>query len=105
MSQVQDVAQELKTISLIAYCGQKGIVEFNPTISLNVNGYPFVTAINEENESENIYFSKRAGEGLKDGEPIGLNLKGKYIAETTNAQGELRMKIVSQGRLSIDDVL
>ena len=105
MSQVKEEVQELITTSIKAYCGKKGFVEVNPTIKTNVNGYPFVTFINDSNEAENIYFSKRAGLGLTDGQPIGDVLKGKHIAETTNAEGEIRMKIVSQSRVSIADVL
>lgn len=56
--------------SLSAFCQSKGFIETADAIRENSNQYPFITFINEKNEAENVYFSKRAGAQVTVGQVI-----------------------------------
>jgi hypothetical protein len=87
---------ELKTLSIAEFVKSKGFVEINNTIKLNSNGYPFVTFINADNVAENVYFSKAASANVKQDEELNIEMLNNYrIANTTNADGEVRTKLVS----------
>ena len=99
---------ELVTKSIKEFVKDNGFTTIANTVRKNRNGYPFITFINDDNEAENIYFSKKASEGLEEGQPVNKELfKDLYIAETENAEGEKRMKLCKGGgnRLAIDDLL
>jgi hypothetical protein len=64
----------------------------------NVNGYAYLTFINKDNQAENIYFSKGASEELMEGQVVDKDFLANYeIMDTTNADGEVRTKLVRKG--------
>lgn len=76
-------------------------------VRTNTNGYPFATVVNEDGEAENIYFSKRmAGEvGVDDSAKLWAS--DVIVRETTNAAGEMRLKLCSatgEDYTSVDDL-
>lgn len=102
-----EIVNELKTITVKEFMMSKGFVSINKKVGVNTNGYHYITFINANNEAENVYFSKSESANVSAGTEI---VKGFFdnlqIAETTNADGELRTKIVgmSGNRLSVDDL-
>lgn len=93
----------METISIQEFVTSNNFTSINECIRVNINGYPFVTFINADNVAENVYFSKSESEKVIEGTVITMEmLKSWSIATTTNAAGELRMKIVGAGkRLSL----
>lgn len=80
----------------------KGFVSVHKSVRTNENGYPYVTFINADNKAENIYFSKSASENYSTGTPIQKGFFDKLnIADTTNAAGEIRTKLVSTEGLRV----
>ena len=76
-------------------------------VRTNSNGYPFATVVNEDGDAENIYFSKKmAGEvGVDDKATFWAG--GVIVRETTNAAGEMRLKLcsaVGEDYTSVDDL-
>lgn len=57
------------------------------------NGYPYVTMINSKNPNqvESVWFSKNAAEEVNQGDY--LNTDTTFVYETTNTQGETRLKL------------
>lgn len=99
---------ELKTISVAEFIKAKSFVEVNNSVRVNSNGYPFVTFINAGNVAENIYFSKASSAGLKQGDVVSIDMLANYrIAETSNADGKVRTKLVSasSNRISLTSLL
>jgi hypothetical protein len=93
-------------ISIQDFAKAKGFIEINKTIRTNTNGYPFVTFINAKNEAENVYFSKGASAQVAEGGNFFDVAKDYEIGETTNAEGEVRVKLCRKGgdRMSIADL-
>ncbi len=83
------------SVSVKTFCKDKGFVSVAKAVRTNkVNGYPFVTFIDSNNQAENIYFSKKASQDVTEGEIVDMSFLKKFeIFETTNAQGEIRMKL------------
>ena len=99
---------ELKTLSISEFIKSKGFVEINNAVRTNANGYPFVTFINAANVAENVYFSKASGASIKQGDVLSIEMLNNYrVAETTNADGEVRTKLVSanSNRISLASLL
>jgi hypothetical protein len=97
----------MKTLSIKEFAQANDIKSYTPAIRSNMNGYPFVTFITSSNEAMNIYFSKSAGEKIMEGEETLSVIKrlGCQIAETTNAEGEVRLKLISNSeRNNIEDL-
>tara|TARA_R110000772_G_scaffold125124_4_gene231811 strand:+ start:372 stop:713 length:342 start_codon:yes stop_codon:yes gene_type:complete len=94
---------EIKTMSVKDYFTQTGVVQVNPTVATNVNGYPFITVIDAANKAENIYFSKRAAASYPKNTPI---VKGFFdelqFVEATNEAGEVRIKLSLKGGNRLD---
>lgn len=88
----------LETMSISEFAKAKGFVEFNPTIAVNTNGYPFVTFITGDNVAENIYLTKKAAEDYPEGYEIGeVFFKDMLIILTENEKGESRIKLGKKG--------
>ena len=88
----------LSSITVQAFMQSRGFVSVVRTVKENKNGYPFVTFIDAANVAENIYFSKNASALVTAGTEIARGFFTPFmVAETTNAEGEKRMKLVAQG--------
>ena len=98
----------LATISVQEFMEQRGFTSVVKTVRTNSNAYPYLTFINANNEAENIYFSKNASVLVTPGESIEKGFFNPFrVAITTNALGESRTKLVSQGdsqRAGIEDL-
>ena len=97
---------KLKVVTVQEFMKSNDMISIVPVIRTNVNDYPYITFINNKNESENIYFSKDSSKLLTKGLPITRGFFANYsIGFTTNAAGETRTKLVGQGqRLSVEDL-
>ena len=87
--------QTLSVVSFEEWCKAEGVTAVHPKVRTNMNGYPFMTVL-RGSDAENIYFSKTAGEDLVEDEII-PNPKGLRVAETVNADGEMRLKLTWGG--------
>lgn len=96
----------LKVVTVGAFAKAKGFTQISPKVRINQNGYPYITFIDTANKAENVYFSKNAAKDRHEGEVISKEmLKAVSVAETTNAKGELRIKLVSSDRLELESLL
>ena len=102
------VQTQLETISVQEFMSKFGFTQIVKVVRVNSNSYPYITFIDAQNKSENIYFSTNAAKLVAEGQEI---VKGFFepfrAALTTNAQGEERWKIVAQGtglRASVEDL-
>ena len=96
MEQATKPTTNLKVESIKDFAKSKGFMQLAPAVRINTNGYPFITFINEKNEAENIYFSKSAAEQVAEGTPVDKSLLARHqIGITTNAEGEERIKLIS----------
>lgn len=87
-------------VTLKDYCTSKGY-NIVSKVRTNTNGYKYVTLAdrNDGGNSENLYLGQRYGEGIKDGDVLPINTL--FVAETTNATGEVRFKLTdSEGKIS-----
>ena len=103
----KELTNPLTTISVQDFMKSKGFVSIHKSVRKNANGYPYLTFINADNEAENIYFSKASGEDKEAGQLLYKGFFDKLnVAEVTNADGEVRMKIVgtSSERLGVEDL-
>ena len=88
--------KKLVVQTLKEFCVSRGFTQFAPSVRVNTNGYPFVTFIDKDNKAENIYFSKASSKGVDAGVVVNKALfAGFQIGLTTNAQGESRVKLIS----------
>ena len=94
---------EIKAMSVPDFFKASNISQVNPVVDVNVNGYPFITLINANNEAQNIYFSKKASTSYSKGTPI---VKGFFdelqFVESVNADGETRIKLSLKGGNRLD---
>ncbi len=96
MEQTTKLTTELKAMSIKDFAKSKGFMNIVPRVRINENGYPYVTFIDSDNKAENIYFSKKAAEQVAEGTPVDASLLAKHqIGITTNAEGEERIKLIS----------
>ena len=92
-----DTKTPMIVLSIKEFSKANGFTQIAPSVRTNVNGYPFITFSNENNDSDNIYFSKNASKAVGAGEIITRELLSHYqIANTINANGESRTKLVSK---------
>ena len=107
METTEITATELKTQTIKDFCKERGFVSLSNHVRVNVNGFPYVTFINEKNEAENVYFSKGAAAEVVEGQAVDKELVTKYkIIEATNADGEVRFKLGrgEGARVSVDSL-
>ncbi len=78
--------------SLKDYCSSKGY-NMASAVRANVSGYKYITLIDSSNpgEPENVYLGQRFGETVNVGDK--LKASELWVVETTNAQGEMRLKL------------
>jgi Na+-transporting NADH:ubiquinone oxidoreductase subunit NqrA len=82
--------------SIKEFAAAKGFTTVASHVRVNTNGYPYVTFINEKNEAENVYFSKKGAESVSEGTTVTAELLKQFqIGTTTNAAGEERVKLIS----------
>lgn len=102
------VQNPLQVVDVKDFMINNGFVSVYKAVRENSNGFPFITFITADNKAENIYFSKGGAEMVAAGELITKELIAKFqIAETTNAAGEKRIKLVRKGgseRLDLSDL-
>lgn len=99
-----ETKKSLDTMSVREFAQMKNFTQVVPTTRVNKKGYPYLTFINDKNEAENVYFSKAAAVGLSAGMPV--DLKQYQVAETENAEGESRFKLISNSsRVNLADIL
>jgi len=99
---------KLATVSILDFMNSQGFVSCVKAVRTNSNTYPYITFLTADNVAENVYFSKNASKLVGAGDVIAKGFFTPFMAaETTNAEGEKRWKIVSQGesnRVSIEDL-
>ena len=104
-----DISNPTTTQSVKDFVRNNQIASISNNVRVNVNGYPYVTFINKNNEAENIYFSKNAGETVKEGQSIVKGFFNNLCIKTVyNESGEERLKLSLIGestRTNIDDIL
>lgn len=102
-----EVSNPLVTMSVRDFMLDNGLTVHNE-VRVNTNKYPYLTFINEKNEAENIYFSKSASALVTEGQPVVKGFFDNFLmVETTNADGEKRIKIARAGstsRLAVEDL-
>lgn len=102
------VQNPLQVVSVKDFMVNNGFVSVYKAVRENQNGFPFITFMTGDNKAENIYFSKGGAEMVAEGEVITKDLIAQFqIAETTNAAGEARIKLVRKGsgeRLELSDL-
>lgn len=92
------VTNQLETKTISEYAQERGFVDVAVKVRTNVNGYPYVTFIDENNVAENIYFTTNTGADYKEGTPINKGFFDKLqFVFVTNANGESRVKLAKQG--------
>ena len=94
----------MKVISIKEFCQANKFASVAKCVRENINGYAFITFITADNKAENVYFSKNAI--VTAGEVINKDFLSAYqIAEVANAEGEIRMKLISNSeRIDIADL-
>lgn len=97
--------ETLNVVGIKDFVQDKGYVQVIPEVRANANGYPFLTFVDADNKAENIYFSKSESEGLEKGQQLDQDyIKSLRVAETSNANGEIRWKLTTGNstRISLD---
>jgi uncharacterized protein YbcV (DUF1398 family) len=96
----------MNLITIKEFAQQRQMVQIVPRVRENINGYPYITFIDKDNHAENIYFSKGTGSTVAAGNVVDKALMSKLqIAFTKNDAGEERIKLVSNERVDIMDLL
>ena len=100
-------SQKLNVIPVKEFASSKNFISISPTVRTNTNNYPYLTFIDKDNKAENIYFSKESAKLVGVGQVVDKQMLTSFmIAETKNAAGELRIKLVSNSqRVSLEDLL
>ncbi|MGL4977024.1 MAG: hypothetical protein ACRC5G_03330 [Cetobacterium sp.] len=78
-------------------------------VRVNSNGYPFVTFVDSQNISENIYFSKSQGVHFSEGDKIEKGFfDNLMVIELKYEDGSIRKKLCSDTvgaiRMSVEDL-
>jgi hypothetical protein len=98
----------IETTSVKDFMVGSGFTQVVKMVRVNQNNYPYVTFIDSNNIATNIYFSKNASKLVAEGQAIEKGFFNPFrIAETTNALGEKRIKLVGMGeglRLGVEDL-
>ena len=72
---------------------ENGVITNISKVRMNSNDYPYVTVLNGS-KSNNVYFGKKSGESVKEGEHLSVDqLTTATLLLTTNAEGEQRLKL------------
>ena len=103
--------ETLNTMSISEFVKINKFDEIINVVRTNSNGYPFVTFIkivDNKSIAENVYFSKAASANVSLNDVVTIDMINTYrIAKTTNADGEVRTKLVSSvsNRISLASLL
>lgn len=94
----------MKVVSIKDFCVANNFATLAKCVRENTNGYCFVTFITADNKAENVYFSKNSQATA--GEVITKDMLLQYqVAEVTNAEGEIRNKLIGNSeRISVADL-
>lgn len=80
------------------FCERKKFIHVNNAVGESVKNVPFVTFINEDNEAENVYFSRNASATTGVGETVDQAFLEQYrIGVVTYPDGETRTKLITKG--------
>lgn len=95
----------MEYITFKDFCKSNNITAINKTVNVNSNGYPFITVLRGK-LAENVYFSKNASTQVNKGDAVKDIASQLFVAETANADGEVRMKLTfnNSSYESIDDM-
>lgn len=100
--------ETIQTVLVKDFMLSAGFTQVIKMVRINSNGYPYITFVDEKNVATNIYFSKNASKLVAEGQAIEKGFFNPFrIAETTNALGEKRIKLVGMGeglRLGVDEL-
>ena len=98
----------METMSVKEFMVENDFCQVNKQVAENSNGYKFLTFIDSNNESENVYFTKSLNSEVATGTPVNRDfVKDKVICIVENARGEVRYKVASKGeslRVNIEDL-
>ncbi|SNB22510.1 membrane hypothetical protein [Flavobacterium psychrophilum] len=84
-------------ITVQQFMKEQGYVSIHKTVRKNQEGLPYLTFIKLDNVAHNIYFSKEARQDKQAGQLLYKGFFDKLnVAEVTNADGEVRMKIIDE---------
>ena len=64
-------------LTIREFCQKMGFTAFSRNVSVNVNGYPFITflsRVGDKSVAQNVYFSKRAAELVDEGSAVDRSL-------------------------------
>ena len=91
------------TYPMAEFFKQGGIIQVNPKVAVNANGYPFITFIDNANKAENVYFSKALAPNYPKDTPI---TKGFFddiqVLSLKYEDGSTRLKLSSKGGNRLD---
>lgn len=74
------------SLSIVNFAKKQGYASYCKTVRTNTNGYPFITFLFADKDSEgntraeNVYFSKRAGELVDEGSIVDKSLTSQLQA-------------------------
>ena len=98
----------METMSIKEFMVENDFCQVNKSVAENSNGYKFLTFIDSDNKSENVYFTKSLNSEVATGTPVNRDfVSDKVICIVENAKGEIRYKIASKGeslRVNIEDL-
>ena len=98
----------METMSVREFMVENDFCQVNKSVAENSNGYKFLTFIDSDNKSENVYFTKSLNEEVPTGTLVNRDfVSDKVICIVENAKGEVRYKIASKGesmRINIEDL-
>ncbi len=94
---MEQVKTELKTVS-IKNLVTHNIIDSIGKLAINVNGYGFVTILNDKRKAANLYFTKDLSPKVIDTFGVGNNLPKEFVENliviaSENNDGEQRFKL------------
>ncbi len=99
------MATQVKKIDIKSFISSNNITSVYPKVLVNTNGYPYICFQKADATTENVYFSKNASTLVSAGQEINRDFMAKFqLVETTNAQGEMRLKFSSSASIDVDDL-
>ena len=82
----------MDTQSIKDFCEANNITAIS-NVRSNVNGYKYVTMLDNNKTSENYYFSKNSSNDVNVNDSPATWAKDSVVVNTTNADGQPRTKI------------
>lgn len=100
--------KELVRQTIREFAKENNFTNISPKVNTNTNGYPFLVFTNPSDKGMVmfIYFSKNAAKMVAKDQPVTKQLLDSVqVAETRNAKGEERFKLVTANGLDIEELL